>query len=651
MQKIFLAILLFAVFASCSKKNSWTIYSPQGNIKVQLTQQANGQMSYSVCILKENSYVSAVKPSLLGIVRDDTRFVDTLKVTGKEVTNNRVHAYALLKGKRLKNRVFSNQLILKIVNKDNRPLELIFEVFDEGVGFKYRFPDKSAAIHKVSNELTEFALSTEGFAWIQPYDTLNTWSPAYEYGYEPKMKIGTKPPLSTGWGFPALFESNGTWLLLTETGLDETYCGSHLSANCANGIYRVEYPYEWENYGMWDAEPKNSLPWETPWRLIIIGNQPGDIIESNLVQHLAEPQRLSNTEWIKPGISSWNWWGDHSGGWKFNSLKDHIDLSAEMGWQYSLVDAEWQNMQGGTLEQLSAYAIQKGVKLCIWYNSGGPHSRVMDALPRDLMHIPEIRRAEMKRISKMGIKGIKVDFFQGDKQGTIQYYIDIIQDAAEYELLVITHGCTIPRGWDRTFPNLISMEAVRGGELYSWHEYPAQAVWQNTILPFTRNVLGSMDFTPVSFSDYSPEIKHVTTNAHELALSVIFESGIQHFADRAESFRAQPQPVLNFLKNIPVTWDNTHFLDGYPGEHVILAREHEDVLYLAGINGTLGRKTSTVKLPMLKEGKQYYVEIIKDGVTSREFTFDSFILKPNDSIEVAMEAAGGFTAKITELQQ
>ncbi len=649
MKKIYLFLLFAILFTACKVNNQWQIGSPNGNIEVSLWQEENGQLYYAVHLHKSNKPIEIVQQSQLGIIRNDAVFAENLKFIKSESQSNIVHEYNMIKGKRLQNKAKSNRLELIFENEENKPLNIIFEVFNDGVGLKYLFPDKSDNIHIVLEELTEFAMPIDGYAWIQPYDTLDTWSPAYEYGYMQRMKIGTLPPLSTGWGFPALFETNGAWMLISETGLDGTYCGSHLSANCADGVYRVEYPFEWENYGMWNANPKNKLPWETPWRIIIIGDNPGTILESNLPNHLALENRIHDTNWIKPGISSWNWWGDHSGGWKFNSLKEHIDLSVEMGWQYSLVDAEWQDMKGGTLEELAEYAAEKGIELSIWYNSGGPHSRVMDALPRDLMHIPEVRRAEMKRIREMGIRGIKVDFFQGDKQGTIQYYIDIIKDAADNELWVNTHGCTIPRGWDRTFPNLITMEAVRGAELYSWHMYPEQAVWQNTILPFTRNVLGSMDYTPVTFSDYTPEIKHITTNAHELALSVIFESGVQHFADRAESYRAQPKPVIDFLKNVPVVWDDTYFIDGYPGEFVIMARERESVFYVAGINGTMNKKSVSFKMPFLDNNTSYKVEIIKDGDHPRIFAFDAFTINGNDEFNIDMLPAGGFSAKLTRM--
>ena len=645
-------LLVAVIFAtSCNKKNAiWTLPSPDGNLKVLLAQKEDLSLHFSVQIKRNGVFVNAIETSQLGVRRHDTEFLYNLELVGAISNSNLPNNYKTIKGKRLTNECYSNEIVLTFKNQDKKLIEIIFQAFNDGIGFRYRFPEKSGEMFVVEKELTEFTIPTNGFAWIQPYDTLGIWSPSYEYGYMQKMKIGTPPPLSTGWGFPALFETNGLWLLLTETGLNETYCGSHLSANCDSGLYKIEYPFEWENYGMWKSHPQNTLPWETPWRVIIIGENPGTIVESNLTFHLAQENQIGDISWVKPGISSWNWWGDHSGGWKSNSLKEYIDFSAEMGWPYSLIDAEWHVMQGGSLEELAEYAKSKNVGLFIWYNSGGPHTKVMDAGPKDLMFDRDVRRKEMKRISDLGIKGIKVDFFQSDKQGTINLYVDIIKDAADFQLMVNTHGSTIPRGWDRTYPNLITMEAVRGAELYSSTTYPPMAVWQNTILPFTRNVIGSMDYTPVTFSDFSPQHIRMTTNAHELALSVIFESGVQHFADRVESFRKQPNQVTEFLKDVPVTWDDTRFISGYPEEQVILARTKDDIIYIAGLNGTMEQFDTSFSVPFIKPDTQYSASIIMDGENSRNFNFSEIIISANDKLNISMLPAGGFVAKIKLLK-
>ena len=650
MKNLLLFILSVILIAGCQRPDQWRIQSPDGKIEVTVNQdkeKGNG-LSYSVRYLEDSNAKEVVKSSRLGIIREDAEFSGNLNFLNLETQLNNLHDYTMVKGKRLKNKVYSNRMVLSFENEDQKSLNIVFEVFNEGVGFKYEFPDSSDEIHTAVEELTEFAMPV-GNAWIQSYDTLNTWSPSYEYGYSPKMDIGTQAPLTTGWGYPALFETNGLWALVTETGIDGSYCGSHLSADCSGGVYKVEYSFEWENYGQWEAKPKHTLPWETPWRIVIIGNNQGDIVESNLVMHLADAQKIEDASWIEMGISSWNWWGDHDGGKKYNSLKKFVDFSNEMGWEYSLVDADWHSMEGGSLEQLADYAEGKDVGLMIWYNSGGPHSRVMDVGPRNMMHIPEIRRAEMQRIREMGIRGIKVDFFQGDKQGTMQYYIDIIEDAADYHLLVNTHGCTIPRGWDRTLPNLVSMEAVRGAELYSYAPYAKRALWQNTILPFTRNVLGSMDYTPVTFSDYSEETPHLTTNAHELALSVVFESGVQHFADRVESYRQQPQQVVDFLKNVPVIWDDTRFIEGYPGEYIVLAREREGMFYVAGINGKIEDRDVELDLSFLEEDREYDIHLIKDGDDSRSFSFETLKITGKQKLAVDMLPGGGFAAIVTKL--
>ena len=252
--------------------------------------------------------------------------------------------------------------------------------------------------------------------------------------------------MTTGWGFPGLFQIKDTWVLISESGVYENYCGSHLKALAESGEYRIEFPWQWENYGLGATQPTSTLPWMMPWRFILVSQELGDIVESSIVDDLAEPNRLDNISWIKPGRASWSWWGDHESPFDYQKLKDYVNFAAEMGWEYSLVDAGWHEMNSGNIEQLVEYANSKNVGILLWYNSGGPHTRVMDAGPRDRMYDPEVRKAEFKKISQLGVKGVKVDFFQSEKQDIMKLYLDIARDAAEYNIVLNTHGCTVPRG-------------------------------------------------------------------------------------------------------------------------------------------------------------------------------------------------------------
>ncbi len=648
---VFIAnIFLFACTDTPKTPTNWQLASPNGKIVVTVALESNEQASkltYKVrCVHQQDTFM-VIKPSELGIIRSDGDFHKNLTFKQASEIKTIDEKYEMLTGKRLKNRNNANEITISLQNAEQKDIDLVFRAYDDGIAFRYIFPGETNDSLHIENELTQFVLPTPGYAWIQPYDTLATWSPAYEYGYVKDIKIGAPPPMTTGWSFPALFFSHNNWILLTEAAVYENYCGSHLAAQCDSGVYNIEFPHEWENYGLGKSKPASRLPWKTPWRVAMVSKQLGDIVESNLVHHLARPNTLNDISWIEPGISSWSWWGDHESGKDFEKLKNYVDLADTMNWKYSLVDADWHIMEGGTLEELANYADEKNVGLLIWYNSAGPHTKVMNAGPRDLMHDAETRRKELKRISDMGIKGIKVDFFQSDKQQIMKLYLDIAKDAADNHLVLNTHGCTIPRGWARTFPNFITMEGVRGGELYGWEGFAAQAVWLNTVYPFTRNVIGSMDYTPVIFSDYKEGNEHLTSFAHELALSVIFESGIQHFADRIAGYAALPDKVNQFLKNVPVTWDDTYFVSGFPGESVVLARKKEDTYYIAGIQSKMMMQNLEVRFPFLPNGN-HTMHLISDGENNRSFQFDSLQISNESVVIVKLLEAGGFAGTITK---
>ena len=378
--------------------------------------------------------------------------------------------------------------------------------------------------------------------------------------------------------------------------------------------------------------------------MVIDGRTLAPIATSNLVSHLSAPRDPRDWSWVKPGRASWSWWSDHDSPRDFDALKPFIDLAADWGWEYSLVDANWNRMAHGDVAQLAAYAKSRGVGLLLWYNSGGDHNEIAEE-PRGRLGDRATRRLEFARLEALGVKGVKVDFFQSDKQWMIQRYLAILEDAADFHLLVDFHGCTIPRGWQRTFPNLLSMEAVRGAEIYTCcDDYGPGAVWQNTILPFTRNVVGSMDYTPVTFTDQ--KIPHQTTFAHELALSVVFESGIQHFADAVAGYRGLPDFARSWLQTVPVAWDETRFVAGYPGRLAVLARRQGSAWYVAGIEGARCAQRLRLPLTFLPPGN-YHVEVIADSDGDRTFSHVTQTITAADPLEVAVRAAGGFVARVT----
>ena len=267
-----------------------------------------------------------------------------------------------------------------------------------------------------------------------------------------------------------------------------------------------------------------------------------------------------------------------------------------------LIDAEWDEMKDGkTIEDAIGYAKSKGVRPMIWYNSsvgwvdGAP-------TPKFRLNKPEDREREFAWCEKIGVAGVKIDFFSGDSQRNMDYCIDLLACAARHHLLVNFHGATVPRGWQRTYPNLMSTEGVYGAEWYNnVATFTDKAACHNATLPFTRNVIGPMDYTPCTFSD--SQHPHITTHAHELALTVLFESGLQHLADRPESFLAQPAEVQQFLSRLPAAWDETRLVSGYPGESVVMARRHGKTWYVAGINGTDREMTLKTPLDFIPQGR------------------------------------------------
>jgi len=326
-------------------------------------------------------------------------------------------------------------------------------------------------------------------------------------------------------------------------------------------------------------------------------------------------------------------------------LKEYVDLAVEMDWKYSLVDAGWPDMDNGNIPEVIDYADQNDIGLFLWYNSGGRTNNYKRE--QYVMLDPELRKKEMKKLQEWGIKGVKIDFFNSDKQHMIQLYHNILQDAAKYQLMVNFHGCTLPRGWRRTYPNLVTMEAIKGAENYRYDgSYTERAPAHNTIAAYTRNVIGPMDYTPCTFSNN--RYPHKTTYGHELALSIIYESGIQHMADKAEAYLSLPAAPKDFLKAVPAAWDETRFITGIPGETVVIARRKDNNWYIGGINGTSENRDIQIETDFLKNGKEYSMTRIADGKQPETFNTKTRDISKDESFQVSMKPNGGFVARLKE---
>lgn len=643
MKNIIILILTAIVMAGCGKLNQWTLESPDGNIMVTLQLSEEGELIYRAKLFSENRSTNFIEPSQLGLDRSDGAFSSGLRFISAH-NESFSETYTLTTGKKRNISYEVNQKTFLFNNQDGRAIEVEFRMFNDGFGFRYHFPDSSEESHKIVKEISTFNLPDEGTCWSQPYDFISKYTPAYETYYERSMPIGTPAPDDkNGWSFPTTFHTNDLWVLISESNLDGTYPASHLEQNCDEGVYSIRFPEKEEALGMYETQPESILPWATPWRVVIVGETPATLLESAIITNLADPSRIDDPSWIKPGRAAWSWWSDSPSPQFVKEQNRFTDLAVEMGWEYNLIDADWNNMKDGEVTDAIDYAVRKGIRPILWYNSGGDHNEV-EMGPRDRMWDPGVRADEFRQIAEWGVKGVKVDFFQSDKQVIINQYLGILEEAARNKITVNFHGCTLPRGWNRTWPNMVTLEAVRGGETYKFGpEYPQNAPWHNTVLPFTRNVVGPMDYTPVMFTHH--EYPHITTYAHELATSVIFESGIVHLADKAEVYLGLPGKARQFLHKLPAVWDDIKFIDGYPGSHIILARKSGTTWYIAGLNGNEREMAVSINLNFLGEGN-YILELIKDGESEESFIFDESAVQNGDKIMMSLLPYGGFTGTI-----
>jgi hypothetical protein len=651
--KLRITILLLPVlfFVNCSNRNTTVmeLVSPDKAIKVTViygkSDAGKAVLEYNIVRFEHGKKIQVLENSALGILRSDQAFVENLTLINQSAEVKINDTYEMKTGRQSKILNLANEKILTFKNENGALLQLVFRAYNDGVAFKYVFPESSEAKFTVVEEQTAFKVPLNGQCWIQPYDKPSQWAPGYELYYQNAIPVGTLSPNKEGWAFPALFQTNNSWILISEANLTASYAGIRLQQNADNGLYKVRFPDSLDGEGVGDVNPVSTLPWDMPWRFITIGASLSDIYKSQMVNNLSEAPAMKDFSWVKPGRSSWSWISAPDSPRDYNALKKFVDLSAEMHWEYSLVDANWETMKNGTLEQLICYAAQKGVGILVWYNSGGPNNVVTEG-PRDLMTDRDVRRAEFRKLQQWGAKGIKVDFWHSDKQLTIQQYIDLLNDAADFNILVNLHGCTIPRGWSRTYPNLLTLESVKGAENFMFDStYTANAPLQNTILPFTRNVIGPMDYTPLVLRGL--KYPSLSTYAHELALTIVFNSGIQHIAEHEEVLRQLPVFVIDFLKTVPVSFDETQLLTGFPGKELVTASRKGNKWYIAGINGENKAKDFELELPFSKGN--YTLNTISDGAGGRSFENTTAAYSAGEKLRISMLPYGGFVIVLSEL--
>mgnify|MGYP001522600049 FL=1 len=581
---IVMAMLLGSSVASAENKQ---ITSPDGKLVVTVADM-DGRPSYSV------SYdnVLFLQPSPLGMVA----------------------TYELASIKKSKVHYVANEAVFSFTQQGKTIYDVIFRISNNDVAFKYKmYPQGKTLSCVVKQEATGFAFpdGTTTFLCPQskPMGGFARTSPSYETSYTADDAAG-----KNGWGegytFPCLFRNgdNG-WVLVSETGVNGGYCASRLLGH-KGGTYTIGFPQEGEANGNGTVSPGIALPGETPWRTITVGKTLAPIVETTVPFDVVKPLYPAKGEFTY-GRGSWSWIIGMDGSTNYKEQLRYIDFSAAMGYQSVLVDALWDKQIGrDKIEELAKYGKDKGVALYLWYNSNGYWNDAPQT-PRSIMDNAIARRKEMKWMQSIGIRGIKVDFLGGDKQMTMQLYEDILSDANEYGLLVIFHGCTLPRGWERMYPNFASSEAVLASENLHFSQGSCDnEAFNATLHPFIRNTVGSMDFGGSTLNKYynadnAPRgSRRVTSDVYALATAVLFQSPVQHFALAPNNLTDAPSWAIDFMKEVPTTWDEVRFIDGYPGKYVILARRHGDKWYIAGVNAQKETLKLKVNLPMFSNGEK-----------------------------------------------
>ena len=581
-------------FAQEHVQNAFT--SPNGKIGWRAEEKGKQVQAFSITYRDGKGEVEVLKISDFGLLMKDGggKNLALLTISGPRLLKEH---YRMQLGKKSDCRNEANEVVYSFVDRVQRPMRMVVRLYDDGVAFRY---EQEGLQHTaITEDKTVYHIAEGTRRWMQE------WTEAYENFF----------PLSTTgkggkqhWGYPALIQpANDVFALITEGGIERYNSASSLKNEQSPEDYHVFMDENLQHY---------SGSWSSPWRIIIVGKLQ-DLVASTLVTDVSVPCRLDDTSWIKPGSVSWIYWAYNHGSNDYQIVRKYVDMAKTLHLPYVLIDAEWDEMKnGGTIEDAIRYAHENGVRPLVWYNSSTAWIKAWGAPgPHERLNAPGNREKEFAWLEKMGVAGVKIDFFAGDKQETMEYCIDLLECAARHHLMVNFHGATVPRGWQRTYPNLLSTEGVYGAEWYNNKPVlTKKAACHNATLPFTRGIVGSMDYTPCTFSD--SQHPHITTHAHELALPILFESALMHWADKPESYLAQPKEVQDFISNMPTAWDETRLLSGYPGESVVMARRKGRTWYVAGINGKDESQKLTMDLASLTKQNSRVV-LFEDSGTAK----------------------------------
>ena len=550
-----------------------------------------------------------LEKSPLGMNTNIGDFAKGMKLTGHAVTPiDTVYHQDRIKTSKVHYQ--ANELICNFENSKGQKIDVVFRVSNHDVAFRYTLPrqDGKGSV-TVTAEETGFRFPQQTTTFLCPQsDAMIGWKrtkPSYEEEYKADAPMSDRSQYGHGYTFPCLFRiGDDGWVLVSETGVDSRYCGSRLSDVSEGNLYTVAFPMAAENNGNGTSAPAFALPGATPWRTITVGETLKPIVETTVIWDVVRPLYETKHDY-RFGRGTWSWilWQD--GSINYDDQVRYVDLAAAMGYEYVLIDNWWDNNIGrDRMEQFIKYARSKGVEVFLWYSSSGYWNDIEQS-PVNRMDNSIARKQEMRWLQSLGVKGIKVDFFGGDKQETLRLYEEILSDADDHGLMVIFHGCTLPRGWERMYPNYVGSEAVLASEnlVFSQHFCDNEA-FNATLHPFIRNAVGCMEFGGVFLnkrlnrSNDGGTIRR-TTDIFQLATAVLFQNPIQNFALAPNNLTDAPQICLDFMKQVPTTWDETRFIDGYPGRYIVLARRHGNTWYIAAANATVEPLKLKLDLPML----------------------------------------------------
>jgi alpha-glucosidase len=612
------------------------VTSPDGHLRVAVA--ASGDQGLRYAVYRDGA---PVVDGALGLELAGADLASALTLGRASAVAKVRDSYDMAVGKKRHISYAANEQRFTVRNARGQAMDIVFRVSNDGVAFRYVVAEPGLPHKRFVRETTSFHFAADTQAWLQPIAVAQTgWAntnPSYEEHYQRAIAVGTPSPSPAGWVFPALFKSGATWVALTEANMDGSWHASRLQAASPGAEYRIGAPMAAEVFtgGALLAETDGVMT--SPWRVLAIGPL-ATLMQSTLGTDLAAPAIAFDAALVRPGHAAWSWALLKDDATVYDVQQRFVDYAADMHWDYALVDADWDRKIGyDGIGKLVAYGAAKQVGILVWYNSSGAWNETPYS-PKGALLTRAQRRIEFARLHALGVKGIKVDFFAGDGKSMIAYYVDILRDAADHGLLVNFHGATLPRGWARTWPNLMTMEAVRGLEFTTFTQADQDAVARHAAtLPFARNLFDPMDFTPMVFGDI-PKIRRSTRNGFELAESVLFLSGIQHFAETPEGMAKAPGYVKQLLQELPRSWDDVRFIDGYPGKLVVIARRAGDTWYLAGINADDSAVTITPDLRFLGARKG---TLITDGEAERSFVQAAVA---GATPTITLQAHGGFVA-------